>query len=145
MANLLAVHRLRTKAMQRKSNVPLILEFHVNDATAPYLVSSSSSVMWINEAHPNGVVKAAVRQVGHGNLFAEMVETVATMGRNMNWGNVQPLTTEGLREAVNHIEFYGLGPVELLTPRAHPTEVGEMMSPAMSLLPKGRLVPRRTE
>ena len=122
MAHLLAVQRLKSKAMQRKTNVPLILEFHVNPETAPYLVSSSAGVMWINEPHPNDIVKAAVRGATIGEFFAEVVEATASMGREMKWGNVQPLTVEGLRAAVDHVEFYELGPVELLTPRAHKDE-----------------------
>lgn len=119
MAHLLTVHRLKSKAMQRKNNVPLLLEFQVNEETAPYLVSSSTGVMWINEPHPNNIVKAAVRAAAPGQFFAEVIDAVVSMGREMQWGNVHTLTVEGLRAAVAHIEFYELGPVELLTPRAH--------------------------
>lgn len=119
MSHLLVVARLKSKAMQRKSNVPLMLEYKVAPETAPYLVTSSSSVMWINEPHPGDIVKAAVRQMSISEFFTEVVEAVAAMGRQQKWGNVHPLTVEGLRAAVEHIEFYELGPVELLTPRAH--------------------------
>lgn len=119
MAHLLSVHRLKSSAMQRRSNTPLLIEFHVNEETAPYLVSSSAGVMWIDEPHPNNIIKAAVRDVLPGEFFAEVIEAVQIMGRQMQWGNVQPLTIEGIREAVAHVEFYELGPVELLTPRAH--------------------------
>lgn len=119
MAHLLNVQRLKSKAMQRKSNVPLILEFRVNAETAPYLVSSSSGVMWIDDPHPNNIVKSAIRQVGLDAFFSEVVEAVIVMGRQMQWGNIQPLTSKGLRDAIDHVEFYDLGPVELLIPRAH--------------------------
>ena len=121
MSHLLGVMRLRTKAMQTKGNVPLIVEFSVADETAPYLVSSSSSVMWINQAHPGPSVKSAVRAVSVNDLYLEVIEAVSAMGRQQQWGNVQPLTHEGLAEAIAHINFYELGPLELLTPRAHPT------------------------
>jgi hypothetical protein len=119
MSHLLVVTRLQSKAMQRKGTVPLMLEYGVSDETAPYLVSSSSSVMWVNEAHPGSIVKAAVRQMALGDFFREVVEAITAMGHEMQWGNVQPLTLEGLRAAVEHVEFYEQGPVELLTPRAH--------------------------
>ena len=37
MSHLMVVTRLKSKAMQRKGNVPLILEYHVSEETAPYL------------------------------------------------------------------------------------------------------------
>jgi len=126
MSHLLVVARLKSKAMQRKTNVPLMLEYKVAPETAPYLVTSSSSVMWINEPHPGEIVKAAVRQMSISEFFAEVIEATVAMGRQQQWGNVHPLTVEGLRAAVEHIEFYELGPVELLTPRAHqPGEAAE--------------------
>jgi len=134
MSHLLLFQRLASQAMKRRGTVPLMLEFTVAEETAPYLVSSSSSVMWINEAHPGPVVKAAVRNMTVGAFFAEIVEAVEAMGRQQQWGNSHPLTIEGLREAIAHVEFYELGPLELLTPRAHqatevalldPTDEGE--------------------
>jgi len=119
MSHLLVVSRLNSKAMQRKANVPLMLEYPVSPETAPYLVSSSSSVMWINEPHPNDMVKAAIRRATIEEFFQEIIEAVVAMGRTQEWGNIHPLTLEGLQAAVEHVESYELGPVELLTPRAH--------------------------
>jgi len=121
MSHLLGVMRLQTKAMQKNGNTPIIVDFNVSEETAPYLVSSSSSVMWINEAHPGSLVRAAVRAVSVNDLYLEVIEAVAVMGRQQQWGNVQPLTHEGLAAAIDHLNFYDLGPLELLTPRAHPT------------------------
>ena len=123
MSHLLHVTRLQSRAMQRQGTLPLMLEFTVVDETAPYLVSSSSSVLWVEEAHPGSIVKAAVREVSLGDFFREVIEAVAAMGRQQEWGNVQPLTQQGLRAAIEHVSYYDLGPLELLIPRAHP--VGE--------------------
>jgi len=122
MSHLLVVTRLQSKAMQRKTTVPLMVEYTVSEETAPYLVSSSSSVMWINDTHPGSTVKAAVRELTPDDFFREVIEAVASMGREMQWGNVHPLTTEGLTAAIEHLEFYELGPVELLIPRSHPPD-----------------------
>jgi len=97
-----------------------MLEYGVPEETAPYLVSSSSSVMWISEPHPGPVVKAAVREVSLGDFFRECVDAVAAMGRQQEWGNVHLLTLEGLRAAIEHVSFYELEPLELLIPRAYP-------------------------
>lgn len=123
MSHLLHVSRLVSKAMQRKGTVPLMLEYTVPEETAPYLVSSSASVMWINETHPESTLKAAVRETSLGLFFQEIVEAVVSMGQEMQWGNVHPLTPEGLAAAIEHVAFYDLEPLELLIPRAHP--VGE--------------------
>lgn len=120
MSNLLVVQRLQSRAMQRKGTMPLILEFGVVAETAPYLVSSSASVMWVNEPLPENMVRAAVRDSSVAEFYTEVVEAVAAMGSEMMWGNVHPLTPAGLQAAVEHVEFYELGPVELLCPRAHP-------------------------
>lgn len=119
MSNLLFVSRLASQALKRKGTVPLMLEFPVIEETAPFLVSSTSSVMWVNNAHPGPSVKAAVREVGLGAFFAEVIEAVVAMGREMQWGNVHPLTPEGVRAAIAHLEYYELGALELLIPRAH--------------------------
>ena len=119
------VTRLQSKAMQRKGTMPLMLEFTVTDETAPYLVSSSSSVMWVQEPHPGPLVKAAVREVSLGEFFREVVLAVAAMGRQQEWGNVHPLTVAGLRAAIEHVAYYDLEPLELLIPRAHPSGSSE--------------------
>jgi len=119
MSHLLVVQRLNSKAMRQKGTVPLMLEFNVSPETAPYLVSSSSSVMWINEPHPGDLVKAAIREMAVSEFFREVIDAVVAMGQEMQWGNVHPLTLEGLLEAVEHVSFYEMGPLELLTPRAN--------------------------
>jgi hypothetical protein len=97
-----------------------MLEYPVPEETGPYLVSSSSSVMWITELHPNATVKAAIREVPLGVFFQEVIEAVTVMGRQQNWGNVHPLTLEGLQAAIQHVASYDLEPLELLIPRSRP-------------------------
>jgi len=125
MSNLLTVQRIQSKALQRKGTVPLMVEYGVSPDTAPYLVSSTSSVMWINAVHPGDMVKAAVRKMSVDDFFREVLEATMAMGRQQKWGNVHPLTLEGLQAAVEHVEFYDLGPVELLIPRTRPVEPDE--------------------
>ena len=117
MSNLLLVTRAPSKAVQRKGVVPLMMEYGVSAETAPYLVSSTSSVMWIHEPQPGGFIRAAVRQVSLDRFFQDVIAALIPTGEQ--WGNVHPLTIEGLHAAVAHVNFYELGPLELLTPRAH--------------------------
>ena len=120
MSHLLHVTRLQSKVMQRPGVMPLMVEFTVPDETAPYLVSSSSSVLWVNESYGDSLIKAAVREVPLGAFFREVIEAVIVMGRQQEWDNVHPLTVEGLRAAIDHLAYYDLAPLELLIPRAHP-------------------------
>jgi len=131
MSHLLFVSRLQSKALKKRTNQPLYLEFGVSEETAPYLVTSTTSLMWINEPHPGPSVKAAIRTVGLGEFFREVIEQVVLMGTQMQWGNVHPLTLEGIKAAIDHVEFYELGPVELLIPRANKGEDPALEDPMM--------------
>lgn len=119
MSHLLHLSRLKSKAVQRGAT-PLILEYQVSADTAPYLVSSSSSVLWIHEPLSDDIVRAAVRPIQPGAFFTEVIEAVAAMGRQAEWGNVHPLTREGIRHAIEHVAFYDLNDLELLVPRLQP-------------------------
>lgn len=120
MSHLLHVTRLSSPATQRPGVQPLMVEFTVPEETAPYLVSSSSSVLWVNQTYGPSLIKAAVRSVSLGAFFREVLDAVVVMGRQQEWGNVHPLTVAGLRAAVDHVASYELAPLELLIPRAHP-------------------------
>jgi hypothetical protein len=138
MSNLLSVSRTRFKAVAQ-GKVPLILEFKVNPQTAPYLVSSSTGMLWIEEAHPGEIVKAAVRNTDQpGALFWEVVSNVRARGLKHEWGNVQPYSEEGLRAAIAHVEEYEMGDIIVLAPMkkgkagpewAKPTKIGLPVRP----------------
>lgn len=98
----------------REGATPAILEFPVNKATAPFLVSSSRSTIWINRSK-NGKVRAAVRNAeAYGNYFSEVVEAVSEMGIMAEWGNVHPFTKEGVKAAIDHVRFYEIPDLEIL-------------------------------
>ena len=119
MSNLLQVIRLKSNAMgKKKTVVPLLVDVPVNPESAPFLVSSSQGVLWVDKAHPGNIIKAAVRKISSpGAVFQEVIEAVITRGLKEKWGNVQPFSEEGVREAIKYLEFYGLTDMELLVPR----------------------------
>lgn len=115
MSNLLQVVRFKTEAVKRKA-LPLMLEFKVNAECAPYLVSSSHGLVWVEQAHPGDIIKAAVREIrSPGDVFEEAVRTIAVEGRAREWGNVHPYTQDGLQAAVSHLESYDFDDLEILT------------------------------
>ena len=91
---------------------PQMMEFQVNPELAPFLVSSTRSVVWVEQAGSQEQVRAAVRS--RRGLEADLVIAIAEMGSRAEWGNVQPLTTAGIKACVNHLNFYGLEQVECL-------------------------------
>lgn len=123
MSNLLQVVRVNPKAAGKKGNMPLIMEFQVHPDTAPYLVTSTKGLLWIDAPHPGpaenvSIVKAAVREIeAPGDLFWAMVLSVIQRGRRDSWGNVHPFTKEGVLAAATHLEDYDLGDLEILAPR----------------------------
>jgi hypothetical protein len=126
VSNLLKVNRLPV----RRDN-PLLMEFEVQPKTAPYLVTSTKSVMWISEpmaatpelwpqGTPENVVRVAVRPGltrSLGDFFWEVTQVVENTGRELEWGNVHPFTEEGIALAVDHVAYYELGDLCLLIPR----------------------------
>lgn len=118
MSNLLQVVRVNPKTATKKGNIPLILEFKVHADTAPYLVTSTDGLMWIEVAHPGDIVKAAVRDIeSPAELFWAMTLSVIQRGKRDEWGNVHPFTKAGVLAAVAHLEDYELGDLEILVPR----------------------------
>ncbi|OHD26981.1 MAG: hypothetical protein A2Y38_08170 [Spirochaetes bacterium GWB1_59_5] len=122
MSHLLHVTRWKFEAVTR-GGLPLIIEFPVHPDTAPYLVTSSQGLLWIEqpvghadtkEAEP--LVRAAVRDTTPNEIFTQVVEQVLQEGRKRQWGNVHPLTAEGLVAAREHLAFYDLGETDILAP-----------------------------
>ena len=116
--SLLQVVRNAPEVLTKKNATPLILEFTVDAATAPYLVSSSKGLMWIEEPHPGStepIIKAAVRKnVTLSASFWGASKAIFAMAKERQWGSAQPYTEAGLRAAMDHVGSYGLGAVEIL-------------------------------
>ena len=93
----------------------LYAEFVANPETAPYLVSSTRSVLWVNHLSTQRTLRAAFRKnVTPDQLFKEVVECVTAEGVRRNWGNVHPLTREGIQACVDHLAYYDFAEVDLL-------------------------------
>lgn len=102
------------------TKTPLMMEFKVNPATGPFLVTSTRGVMWVSPREPK--VRAAFRDIQPDSFFREVVQAVADTGAEASWGNVQPLTTAGLLTAIAHVRSYDLSALEVLM---HPKTVVE--------------------
>jgi len=107
--NLLEVVALAPKAKQSQLTLE---ELPVNRELAPYLISSMRSVTWVPHASKNNTVRAGVRH--REGVEAELVAAVVEMGSEAQWGNVHPLTTEGISGALAHVANYVEVPLEIL-------------------------------
>jgi hypothetical protein len=119
--------------MQNKTkHVPLMMEFPINPETGPFLVSSSRSVLWVLPKRP--IIRAAVRPMTDlGEFFLEVVNEVRDMGRESEWGNVHPWTSEGLLGALAHVRSYEITDVEILAGGSDPDAVvwGDLPQPVL--------------
>ena len=72
-SNLLRVAMCRAEPKTDKVATPVVMEFSVDPQTAPYLVSSSRGLMWIESPHSIGsshIIKAAVvKDRSPGDMF----------------------------------------------------------------------------
>lgn len=112
--NLLEILNFDTtlKQTRRGSAAPLLMEFQVNSDLGPFLVSSTRSVQWVSHASETGVVRAAVRK--RQQIETEIVAAVVRMGTEAEWGNIHPLTTEGVHSCIEHLHYYELDAFEIL-------------------------------
>ena len=119
MSHLLKVSHWPSKAVERGAT-PLIMDFKVNPETAPYLVTSSEGLMWIEEPLGQedgmGILRSAVQEVPVGDVFSRIVKAVLEMGCKRDWGNIHPLTEEGIQGAFQHLAYYDFDDVEVLAP-----------------------------
>jgi hypothetical protein len=91
---------------------PQMMEFQVNSELAPFLVSSTRAVLWVESAGSSDNVRAAIR--ARRGLETELLAAVVEMSERCSWGNTQPLSTMGIKNCVDHLQFYGLEQVEVL-------------------------------
>jgi len=93
---------------------PLMVEVPVDRDLAPYLVTSTKASLWIERPHPNNCVRAAVCAGDMGEHCQLLVQEIALKGDAEGWGNCQSLTPEGVKAALQHLDYYGFSDVEVL-------------------------------
>lgn len=102
------------------SRIALIHEFVVTKSLAPYLVSAAKErFLWIERPFEGGysktgIVRAAIRkdldEVGFEGIYQATLEALIKRSLRYEYGNVCPPNKEGMREAVEYLRYYMLGP-----------------------------------
>lgn len=97
--------------------VPLFVEVPVHPETAPYLVTSSKGLLWIDNSF-NGIVRSAVLRspwaVVASDTSVEIVRAIRQRGDALSWGNAFPFTDAGVRGAREYLKTYDLAECDLL-------------------------------
>jgi len=103
-----------TKREGKKS--PLLIEIPLpSELDGPFLVTSSKSLLWVENKFATGVVRAAVRKVPLEFLWRDMLKAVRERSQNSEWGSVLPCTKDGLSSAITYLAEFDLKDVEILS------------------------------
>jgi len=125
MSHLLHLTGIASAALQRQDVAPLGIAFPVAPECAPFLVSSSASLMWIPQAFKTGegsgatyYVNAAVRTkvTNLGLFYREVAEAAKKMAADSEWGSTNPGTADGIKAAIEYVKSFGLDKLEILAP-----------------------------
>jgi len=82
------------------------------------VTKSKGGVLWVEEA-PTGNIRAGTCQATPARIFRQVVEAVSERGLNDKWGNVHPFTLKGVKDALDHLNFYDFTDMEVLVSRLH--------------------------
>jgi hypothetical protein len=104
----------------------LMMEFALNESLESDVLVSGAKKMtvWVPQQKVREFkyrVRAAIRPVGdYGQFFRTVVHEVYSAGRKYKWGNVQPMTTLGIKRMLGHVRGYGLTDVIILVAEGSP-------------------------
>jgi hypothetical protein len=123
--------------------VPLFVEIPVNKSSAPFLVSGTKTWVWV-ERSANSIVRAAVRsEKTPKGLSTSIVAEVARVGRERKWESNFPYSKEGLKGALDYIQYYGIVDVDVLVSKkdeAFPDKGVTVHYVPSAWVPKGKAV-----
>jgi hypothetical protein len=135
--------------MTRKAGgTPLMTEVPVEGDLAPFLVTSTKSVIWVARA-TGGRVRSAIRAVNPNVHFAELLGAVATKSAEEGWGSVFLLSAEGVKQGAAYLREQGFTELTLLvgndTPDLHPPDNVEVVPTSWVSAGVAALVPTDRE
>lgn len=96
----------------KEHGVPSIMEFEADPSLAPFLVSSTRSVMWAEELSHEGFLRAATRPVE--GLYQEIVIAIAERALEEDWENIYDLNESGVSQAILDLRSVGVEEWEIL-------------------------------
>lgn len=133
--------------LEREGSVALIHEFQIADSLdPPFLVSGASApLVWVEKKPRSGALRAALVQSegkDFGDVFRSILRNLIERGQRYEYGNVHPLSREGVLSAMSYLESFGIPSVELLVSPGYEGEktFGEVEVKEVSWAPEGALI-----
>lgn len=97
------------------NRIPLMMEVPVSrDLDGPFLLCSSKSLLWVEQAFPNSMVRTAIRIAKRRDLFSSAIPWIAQKAIDREWGSVHLATKEGVTAAFSHLADYDIIDVEVV-------------------------------
>ena len=94
----------------------LFAEIPVNPDLSPYLVSSTQGWLWLGTSH-KGVIRSAVRKGPvPEDLSLTLAREVYSESLRSQWGNTYPVGAKGMKDAIEYLQYYEVGEIEVLAP-----------------------------
>lgn len=94
--------------------MPLFIEVPIQeDLDGPFLVTSTKAQIWVMNKFPSGVLRSAILRAPREFLFRSCLEKIWQKALSEGWGSVHPPTSQGVRDAMGHLAYYGLHDVEI--------------------------------
>lgn len=85
----------------------------------PFLVTSTSKLLWVNKANRQGNIRSAF-QNNEGSLaselYANIIDEIKIKSEELDWGLVFPLSKDGLSEALRRMAYYEIEDIEFIAP-----------------------------
>lgn len=91
---------------------PVHVSLAVDPQTAPYLVTSSKRVVWVDRPRPGDTVWAVFRSVSPDELFRELILSIVEKAQGEDWGCI--FGTDQVDKACLRLCEYDLPETELL-------------------------------
>lgn len=97
------------------NRIPLMMEAPVSrDLDGPFLLCSSKSLLWVEQAFPNSMVRTAIRVAKRRDLFSGALLCISEKSLSREWGSVHPCTKDGVTAAFSHLADYDILDVEVV-------------------------------
>lgn len=96
------------------NRIPLMMEVPVSrELDGPFLLCSSKTLLWVEQAFPNSMVRTAIRVTNRKDLYEAAILFIEQKASAREWGNVLPSTREGVTSAFSHLAEYDIIDVEV--------------------------------
>ena len=115
---------LEVLAIPAEQRTPLAAEMSVEPELAPYLVTTTRSLMWHNKDF-DGKVRAAFRVGGLHDIYKDILSEIVVTSRSAGWESCFDYSLQGLASALQYVNTHGLPKeLEVLAP---PDEIDSLL------------------